>query len=79
MDCPLCQTRALLSDVNRLIDQTPEIHSALYDDAIAELSNQVSNTIGLFQCMCDEDLLDGSDTSMAAQLDDAGFGSFGPM
>jgi hypothetical protein len=53
--CPLCKARELLRKANDLIDQVPEIHSDLYDDAIADLSNQVSNTISLFQCMCDEE------------------------
>jgi hypothetical protein len=55
-ECPLCKARALLRNVNNLIDQIPEINSALYDDAIADLSNQTSNTISLFQCMCDEEM-----------------------
>jgi hypothetical protein len=54
-ECELCKTRAILREVSRLIDQAPEINSALYDDAVGELLNQVDETISLFQCMCDEE------------------------
>lgn len=52
--CPMCETRAYLHQMQNLLDEAPEIHSALYDDAIADLSNEISNTLSLFQCMCDE-------------------------
>jgi len=55
MKCPMCKTRELLRKASNLIDKVPEIHSALYDDTIADLSNQMSNTVSLFQCMCDEE------------------------
>ena len=52
--CPMCETRTHLHQMQNLLDGTPEINSVLYDDAIADLSNQISNVLSLFQCMCNE-------------------------
>ena len=52
--CPFCQTRAILTRVEELLDLTPEIGSKHYDDVIADLINGASSAKSTFQCYCEE-------------------------
>jgi hypothetical protein len=54
--CDLCDTRKALKAAEKLLDATPLINSPLYDDAMADLINDISSAYSLFMCMCpDED------------------------
>lgn len=52
--CPFCQTRAILTRVEQLLELTPEIGYSFYDDVIAGLINDTSNADLRFQCYCEE-------------------------
>lgn len=54
--CPFCQTRAILTRVEQLLELTPEIGYSFYDDVIAGLINETSNADLRFQCYCEETL-----------------------
>lgn len=54
-ECLICKTRATLKQAEKIIDEAPVINSPLYDDAIADLMNNISNAISLFSCYCQEE------------------------
>lgn len=52
--CPLCETRARLAAAEKIIDGSPEIGSALYNDKLADVINTLSAANSGFMCMCPE-------------------------
>jgi len=52
--CLMCKTRGALKQAEKIIDEIPVINSPVYDDAISNLLDSISNTHSVFMCMCDE-------------------------
>lgn len=48
--CVFCETRQKMREMITTLEAVPEIGSAIYDDPIADLINDLSDTIGTWAC-----------------------------